>query len=268
MPQFTVLRPGQATSKVPLVTGTSFVGKNLTDTVSLGDLLKIISFPPNKLPPTQFPPATAPPPPAGTPVSLQLLLAGIPIAADGDVITSEYHNSLRNAILAMAQLMGAGLGSTSTSTTLAPTFVRPFDTPLGWEVTQTGARQAGATAFGWMPIQLPHGERLQSMTVYGNKGAAVTDLTITLARCKLDDASQAATPLITVSAKDGTGPIKASDVVKLNSTFGATAALALLDDFKQVDNDTYKYLITARLAGAGETTAVQLSAIQVNCGFS
>jgi hypothetical protein len=166
--------------------------------------------------------------------------------------------------------MGAGLGSTSTSTTLAPTFVKPSDTPLGWEVTQTGAKQPGqgATAFGWMPVQLPHGERLQSMTVYGNKGAAVADLTITLARCKLDDASQTVTPLIAVSAKDGTGPIKASDVVKLNSTFGTTAALALLDDFKQVDNNTYKYLITARLAGASETTAVQLSAVQVSCGFS
>jgi hypothetical protein len=236
-------------------------------------LFGTIGIPPIQLPPLPTPAPT--PQPASTPLALQILLAAIPIANDGDVITSEYHNTLRSALLALAQAVGAGLASTATATTIAPVFVLPKlpnDTHVGWDVSATGAKQPATNpnnspVFGWMPIQLPNGEALQGMTVYGNKRSAVTDLTITLSRYSLKDTNQTPTPLITVSAKDGSGAIAASNVVTLPLV---TSAVSLLDDLKLIDNNTYKYLITASLTlpTGGDSPVVELTAIQVTCGFA
>jgi hypothetical protein len=276
MAPLSLTRQPLTTSLTSLVTGTPRP-VNQIDPVTLANLLKGLGFGGNLpigIPPIQLPPFPVPAPtpqPASTPLSLQALLSAIPIAADGHVITSEYHNTLRSALLALAQAVGAGLASTATATTIAPVFVLPKNDPhVAWDVSATGAKQPVANPnnspiFGWMPIQLPHGEVLQGMTVYGTKKSAVTDLTITLSRYSLTDTDQTATPLIKVSAKDGSGAITASNVVTLPLV---TSAASLLDDLKLIDNTKYKYLITANLVPGGDSPVVELTAIQITCGFS
>jgi hypothetical protein len=101
------------------------------------------------------------------------------------------------------------------------------------------------------------------MTVYGTKLKAVNDLTITLQRYPLKDASQTATPLIKVSAKDNTGNFQATAAVTVDPSLGAQAATATLADFQFVNNDSFRYVITASLAGT-QDAGVQLTAIQVS----
>src|SRR3954465_11690416 len=75
--------------------------------------------------PTQTPPTTTtgPAAPTGPSLNLQALLAAIPIAQDGQVITAEYHNSLRSALIALASELGLGLSSPTTTFSFAPAFL-------------------------------------------------------------------------------------------------------------------------------------------------
>ena len=51
---------------------------------------------------------------------LQVLIASIPIAQDGQVISAEYHNGLRAALIAMANRLGLGTISEEITVTNAP----------------------------------------------------------------------------------------------------------------------------------------------------
>ncbi len=87
-------------------------------------------------PPVSAPPAPvtppAPVPPANAPATrLQVLLAAIPRAEDGHIITAEYHNALRSALLAIADQFNIGLADLSFARTFAPAFL-PIETFANW----------------------------------------------------------------------------------------------------------------------------------------
>src|SRR6266568_8430815 len=62
-------------------------------------------------------------------VDLQGLLAMIPVAEDGHVITSEHFNRLRDAIIVLAGQLGAGPVSQTFTLTFAPNFFQSGTDP-------------------------------------------------------------------------------------------------------------------------------------------
>src|SRR5918993_1131317 len=73
---------------------------------------------------TAVAPAPAPASPAASASDLQILIGSIPTAHDGQVITADYHNALRLALVAIANRMGLGPVSDEITVTVAP-MLRP-----------------------------------------------------------------------------------------------------------------------------------------------
>jgi hypothetical protein len=129
--------------------------------------------------------------------------------------------------------------------TLAPTL-----TTLGdrWDHVFGGAVKppAATQASGFMAVQLPHGVTILRLAIFGRKDSG--NLEVGLRRQSI--ATGAATELIvSVSAPNGpfTGPPK-----------GAPAGA-----ISRVDNDQFRYYLTAELDTAPGNAVVQLNAFQI-----
>src|SRR5262245_48368011 len=89
--------------------------------------------------------STAPPP------NITPLLSLIPVAEDGHVITAEHFNSLRTAILAIANQLGVTAASQIVTLSLAPTFL-PSGAAVQWSLSDgVASAPAGGAATGWLP---------------------------------------------------------------------------------------------------------------------
>ena len=120
----------------------------------------------------------------------------MPIANDGQVITAEYHNSLRAAILGLAERLGVGAISPTNVVTYAPMFLRRGGEPEwllneGIATKPTVAATAKANAGGWFPVQLPEGARIEGIIITGANG---NDRTIQrrVVKAAIADAAQTA----------------------------------------------------------------------------
>src|SRR5450759_3704941 len=108
---------------------------------------------PTPAPPTA--PSTTPATTAAGPsANLQALLAAIPIAADGQVIAADFHNSLRAALITLAGEMGLGLTAPTTTFTFMPAFLQSGSAP-NWMSTNFVATAAATKLvdiqFGALP---------------------------------------------------------------------------------------------------------------------
>lgn len=230
-------------------------------------------------PPVAAPPAA--PPPVSVAVDLRPLMASMPIANDGQVITAEYHNSLRAAILAIAERLGVGAVSPTNVLTFAPMFLKRAVDPGEWllndglaskPVLATGAK---VSAGGWFAVQLPQGSRIEGMIVTGRRVGTMEQFNVSLVRQKIADTLQTGVPIISIALKDAPDPFEQTGVVDFSGatvgtgaggTAAAVSAAVLESDFRQVDNDNYKYIIRATLVNADPPPAVaQIHAIQVVC---
>ena len=63
------------------------------------------------------------------PTLLADLINAVPVAARGDVISPESHNSLRDAIVAIVTELGGAVASRKVTLTFAPTFLVLPDLP-------------------------------------------------------------------------------------------------------------------------------------------
>jgi hypothetical protein len=202
-----------------------------------------------------------------TPGELQELLSRIPVAEDGNVIRSEYHNSLRAALLAIARSLGITTDMQAVTQTFTPNFF-PVGAQALWVMSAGIADKAavGNGANGWMPVQLPNGARLMNMRVMGRRVGAVSAFQVKLVRQRIiaTTGANTGTTLTTLFDADllnAGDPFNIMvDVEEPNNVSGAAVA-AIIEDFRLVDNDRYKYMITAELSGA--VNLAQLHAIQL-----
>jgi len=224
--------------------------------------------------PTPTPPTTTtgPAAPTGPSLNLQALLAAIPIAQDGQVITSEYHNSLRAALIALAGQLGLGLSSATTTFTFAPAML-PIGNGAPWPITANFTAQStvGTNPDGWQPVQLPDGQSIQSMVVTGKLTApAPTSFAVTLFRESVDPAAAGPAALLTLEMKTQTGAFTASGSITASgaatNAAGLVAQLAAVQDLKLIDTSSYKYFLRATVTGAGNGTQAEIDAIQVVMG--
>jgi hypothetical protein len=147
--------------------------------------------------------------------SLKDELAGkIPIAREGELITSDYHNALRDAVLELAGGAASGSGLLSFAPVFFPTGV---GSEVNWEahagyaaVPAAGAREGKFAVSGWMPVTLPDGVRIRQMGVRGfQSGGAAKDFTVTLAALPaagFEPAQQTSILVATILPTAGTPP--------------------------------------------------------------
>lgn len=203
--------------------------------------------------------------PTNVPSQLLALLAAIPIATDGRVITSEYHNSLRAAVLALAGQLGVGLITPTVVETIIPNFLQNGNSPT-WQINDGAAVKPEGTAVGWLPLAIPDGSRLQSLTVFGTRSGTPSKFEVRIVRqaVALDATSGGATitPLMAVDLKSVTPPFRAETSNFLVSGLGNNATAAATDDYKTIDNSTYKYMLFAEISNDANVTA-QINAIQL-----
>jgi hypothetical protein len=111
------------------------------------------------------------------PTLLSDLINAIPVVRRGDVISPESHNSRRDAIVAIVTELGGAVASRNVTLTFAPAFlpVPPeagAGPPREWLINVGFAQCFQNTAFGWLPLQLPDGSRIQQLHVsFGGSGS-------------------------------------------------------------------------------------------------
>src|ERR1700726_1804687 len=94
---------------------------------------------------------------------IQALINAIPDAQDGSVITSDYHNTIKAALAAMASQLGGSAGGQTVTLTLPPNFL-PIGRNPPWVVTLGAASDAGTpVSDGWIPVSLPEGAVIQQL---------------------------------------------------------------------------------------------------------
>jgi hypothetical protein len=124
------------------------------------------------------------------PTLLADLINAIPVAARGDVISPESHNSLRDAIVAIVTELGGAVASRNVILTFAPAFLGLPDLPQ-WGVQIGFAQSSGsAQTNGWLPLQLPNGSRIQQLhVVFGGTGRLGSQMNVKLQRQITDNSS-------------------------------------------------------------------------------
>ncbi len=199
--------------------------------------------------------------------SLASLVSTIPVAVEGEVISSEYHNSLRAAVLALADILGAG--AVQRNFTLMPALIKTDGLPE-WRFT-SGVASAPAhqqnTISGILPVLLPNGAAIQAMIVRGRRVGSVAGLETKLVRQPTrsgESTSLIDLPLESVTT-DGAGFFEATgDLVKsIGVKVGDSAMKVILEDLRTVNNDDYKYFISAEADGVGDL--VEIYSFQVAC---
>jgi hypothetical protein len=196
--------------------------------------------------------------------NIQTLINNIPTAEDGHIISRLYHNSLREAVVALAEQVGSGggQGQADTSVTYAPVFLPVTDGGVKsaeWVLSLgVSSRPPNVnSAKGWLPLQLPDNATIKSMTVTGQRSGTVVSCKVNLVRQTIADATTV--PMIIVNLKLVTGqPFKETGNI-------AGASLPIIQDFQTVNNDRYQYFVVAELTLSSPTSdaLVDLYAIQI-----
>ncbi|MDQ3180427.1 MAG: hypothetical protein M3Q33_07900 [Acidobacteriota bacterium] len=250
------------------------------------------TFPTPTIPTPTFPtPATPKQPQQPTleiDTKLQLLISSIPIANPGNIITSEYHNALRDAVRALASRIGLSVNPTAEFKilTFSPNFLptTPKDAEginLSWDVTvnraalpQLGAADLNRPVSGGFVVQLPDSATLFQMIARGTRlGAAAPnpkDFSITLKRMKFgkEQSQQTLISMDLNEVKDGA--FEAKESVKLLDSEAdldnEVIAGAKIFDRKIVNNEAWLYFVTAEwTAGADTAAKFEINSIQILC---
>ena len=271
-----------------------FTGESNLTAIFRGDFIKDPFGRPTKNPFPTKPPAPGQPAPSDPPddpvsqidVEIQLLLNAIPIANDGQVIYSEYHNSLRKALIAIANRLGltiepaAQLAILNFAPNFLPISTHPEDDPA-WEVTLNKAAiplniaGANVNVRGGFVVQMPDGADIQSMIVRGkrvddgNKDKDPKSLKVALNRIKFDLADAKPTPIIEVELKTEKSvfkkekPIVTSDL----EDFDEVTKRARILDRQRIKNATHQYFVTANYSDGDDSARFEIHSIQILCNL-
>jgi hypothetical protein len=167
---------------------------------------------------------------------IQTLINAIPDAQDGNVITSDYHNTIKTALAAIAGQLGAGTSGQSNAVTLVPNFLPAPGNP--WNVN-IGVATDAAGSNGWMPVYLPDGAAIQQMVAIGAKTATATQGVVSLLIQPLADTTT--TTLILIDLSPAGNPFHLTGFPSVPG-----AGPNGLRDLQTVKNSVNKYLIRAQ----------------------
>jgi hypothetical protein len=189
-------------------------------------------------------------------VDLQDLINRIPTAQEGAPITPDFHNSLRDALTALAK-QSADRVPTKTTLTLAPGFVENDGGPNWPQSGGVATNPEGGLANGWLPLQLPDGARIDGLTVRGRRSGEMATFLVKLLRVPISDPDPF--PLITIQLKNAADPFEVRKEVGFSQ-----ATPTALEEFKLIDTSKFNYLITAEVSGATGSAAAHIRQFQVD----
>ncbi|MEP6925797.1 MAG: hypothetical protein ABI954_15125 [Pyrinomonadaceae bacterium] len=231
-------------------------------------------------PTTPAPPATS----SGISQNVQLLINAIPIAHEGHVITSEYHNSLRDALRAIAGQIGLTVQPVSTARilTFAPNFMPLPPNERGnnieWIIDLSKASVppeiSGDTLVqGGLPVQLPDDAMIQGMIVRFSRASKTAPdpkvFKITLNRLKLDSEREVnATPILVFDLKAEKEKFKQTKTIKdleSDDDTDFSTNLSKILNLSRINNETHQYFVTAEWNGVKESAKFAVNSIQIVC---
>jgi hypothetical protein len=188
-------------------------------------------------------------------------IASIPVAEDGDVIHADYHNSLRTALASLLEEVGVGRGPVAPQ---APALIAINNEP--WTLALGAAKFTGPTtgiknAFGYLPVDLPHGGEIQSLIATGRRQGAL-ELEVILRRQELTgDAIPKTGTIAALAVPNVDGPFSIPKQAGAASITNPTPEQVA--DFRRVDNTRFKYFVSAEVNAGQVGSSAQLNAIQV-----
>jgi hypothetical protein len=213
---------------------------------------------------------------------IQLLLNAIPIAHEGHIITSEYHNSLRDALLAIAKRLGLTIKPVSDTQllTFAPNFLpEPDETITRWFIFFDKAiihprvnEMQSAVVRGAMTVQLPDDAVIEKLTVRGmhlisREKLPPKSFSIRLFRRKFDADRTKVELLIAHNLEKETGTFTKENDIKttLDDSFDAATLEKRILDLSRVNNQKYQYFVMAEWEGGKETMKFEINSLQILC---
>jgi hypothetical protein len=203
------------------------------------------------------------------PTLLADLINAIPVAGRQDVISPESHNSVRDAIVAIATELGGAVASRNVTLTFAPAFLKvPDPSAPGkflpeWQINIGLAQCFRNRAFGWLPLQLPDGSRIQQLHVAFGGSGKLSVMNVKLQRQYSNDE-------VTL-ANLSVGPVEAlKPFMESNAPFTNDPLVFLSPEGPSADivnNRLYKYFVRAELPTFtnGTLPEVTIFAIKVDC---
>ncbi|CAN5806276.1 hypothetical protein BH20ACI4_BH20ACI4_12090 [soil metagenome] len=254
-------------------------------------------FPTNPLPtfpqPT-FPQPTIPQPAApqtGSEIDIriQMIINAIPIADPGNIITSEYHNALREAVRALAGRIGMSVNPVAEFKILsfAPNFLPVQAIAVGataapsnkWDVLlNRAAIPAGVNVqlpvTGGFVVQLPDNADIVQLVVRGERldkdKPKPKEFRVKLNRVRFGKDKFDPVTLINIDLQTlDDGYFEKDQVVKLSSQELNTITVstqAIIAERKRVNNENYLYYVTAEwLGGANDAAKSEIHSIQIYC---
>jgi hypothetical protein len=190
------------------------------------------------------------------------LLAAIPLVSPGDIIAPDHHNTLRAAIAQLSNAADPAVSASVVTRSFTPTLwssgAGDWTTRLGCSVPK------GDTADGWMPLDLPNGMDIDTMTVRGVHGDSTYGYwQFALMRSQLtggDNFPDLGRTILERTA--ATGPPSFVATVPLKTTGKTPTEIA---EMRRVDTTKYRYALGCYLGFASKPNAVQLQLVQVTC---
>jgi hypothetical protein len=180
---------------------------------------------------------------------IQTLVNAIPDAQDGNVISSDYHNTIKTALLAIAtQLASGGAGGQTVTLTVQPNFVA---IGTAWTVN-LGVAISSAGSNGFIPLTLPDGAVIQQMMVLGSQTSPPSKGFASLLVLPLGGVGS--TTLILIDLSTGGNPFTLTGTPNVP---GLTPTA--LQQISTVQNSQFKYAIQSEVLGAN----VNINAFQI-----
>jgi hypothetical protein len=195
---------------------------------------------------------------------IQTLVNLIPDAQDGNIIHTEYHNTMKTALLAIAAKL-SGPSGPSVTLTVAPDFVAIAGGAKPWNLGIGVASDSGPPSTdGFVSLNLPDGALIQSMTVMGARTSTTSVGFVNLLVVPIAGSASGATgitTLIQIDLSTGGNPFTLSGTP--NATVSGLTASAL-SSMRTVQNSQFKYAIEAKLSTVGtEPGSVLIYALQI-----
>jgi hypothetical protein len=187
--------------------------------------------------------------------TLNEIINAIPVAEDGHVFYRQHYNLLREAVVMLAAQQGAGVTGQTEVLAYPPHFITNGDGPNWRQENGVATKDPDNAAHGFFAVQLPQHARIQSMAVSGRRVGPVASFTVKLLRVSRSDGDSIA--LISTQLKDAADPFNVSQGLAVPN-----AGPSALEEYRQVDNNTFTYLVVARAIAA--TDLVQINSVMIS----
>jgi len=189
--------------------------------------------------------------------NLTTLINAIPNAQDGYIITAYYHNTIRNALVAIANQLGAAAppAAQSITKTIQPNLLTVAG-GAAWAVSLGVATSGASGGNGYVSLDLPDGAVIQQLVVMGAQPATAVKGFASLLVLPLGGTT--AQTLIQIDLSTGGNPFTLPGTPNAQLSAPPLSASALLN-LQTVQNSQFKYAIQAEVLG----TALTINAFQV-----